>query len=76
MPALSNFLGASAAGFVGNTYLPPGFANVSHAGQRATLQFAFSGAGNLYREFAPQMPKPMRIFIELIIAGCAGEETV
>jgi hypothetical protein len=66
MPALSNFVGASAAGFVGNAYLPPGFANATHAGQRATLQFAFFGAGNLYREFASQMPKPMRIFFELI----------
>lgn len=66
MPAFSNFAGASAAGFVGNTYLPTGFANVTHAGQRATLRFAFFGAGNLYREFAPQMPKPLRIFIELI----------
>jgi hypothetical protein len=66
MPALSNFVGASAAGFVGDTYLPPGYANLTHAGQRATLQFAFFGAGNLYREFAPQMPKPLRVFIELI----------
>jgi hypothetical protein len=66
MPALSNFVGAAAAGFVGNTYLPPGFANATHAGQRATLQFAFLGAGNLYREFAPQMPRPMRVFFELI----------
>ena len=66
LPAFSNFAGAAAAGFVGNTYLPPGFSNVTHAGQRATLQFAFFGAGNLYREFAPQMPKPLRIFIALI----------
>jgi hypothetical protein len=66
MPAFSNFVGAAAAGFVGNAYLPPGFANVTHAGQRATLQFAFFGAGNLYREFAPQTPEPLRIFIELI----------
>lgn len=66
IPAFSNFVGAAAAGFVGNTYLPPGFANVTHAGQRATLQFGFFAAGNLYREFAPQMPKPMRIFIQLI----------
>lgn len=66
MPAFSNFVGAAAAGFVGNTYLPPGFADVTHAGQRATLQFAFLGAGNLFREFAPQMPRPMRVFIQLI----------
>ena len=66
MPAFSNFMGATAGGFVGNTYLPPGFANVTHAGQRATLQFGFFAAGNLYREFAPQMPKPVRVFFELI----------
>jgi hypothetical protein len=66
MPAFSNFVGAAAAGFVGNTYLPSGFANVTHAVQRATLQFAFFGAGNFYREFAPQMPKRLRTFIELI----------
>ena len=66
MPALSNFVGAAAAGFVGNTYLPPGFANITHAGQRATLQFGFASAGNLYREFAPQMPRALRTFFELI----------
>ena len=66
MPALSNVVGAAAAGFVGNTYLPPGFANITHAGQRATLQFGFASAGNLYREFAPQMPRPLRTFFELI----------
>lgn len=66
MPALSNFVGASAAGLAGNAYLPPGFTNPTHAGQRATLQFAFFGAGNLYREFAPQMPKPLRTFFQLI----------
>ena len=66
LPAFSNFVGAAAAGFAGNAYLPHGFANVTHAGQRATLQLGMAGAGNLYREFAPQMPKPMRIFFELI----------
>lgn len=66
VPAFSNFVGSAAAGFAGNTYLPAGFANVTHAGQRATLQFGFLGAGNLYREFAPQMPRPLRIFFELI----------
>jgi hypothetical protein len=66
MPAFSNFMGAAAAGFVGNTYLPPGFANITHAGQRATVQFGFASAGNLYREFGPQMPRPLRTFFELI----------
>jgi hypothetical protein len=66
MPAISNFVGAAAAGFVGNAYLPTGFNNVTHAGQRATLQFGFTAAGNLFREFAPQMPRPVRTFVELI----------
>jgi len=66
MPAISNFVGATAAGFVGNAYLPPGFNNATHAGQRATLQFGFTAAGNLFREFAPQMPKPVRTVFMLI----------
>jgi hypothetical protein len=66
MPAFSNFVGATAAGFVGNAYLPPGFNNATHAGQRATFQFGFTAAGNLFREFAPQMPKPVRTVIQLI----------
>jgi hypothetical protein len=66
MPAISNFVGAAAAGFVGNTYLPSGFNDVTHAGQRATIQFGVFAAGNLFREFAPQMPRPVRLVIELI----------
>jgi hypothetical protein len=66
MPALSNFVGAAAAGFVGNTYLPRGFNDVTHAGQRTTIRFAFAAGGNLFREFAPQMPGPVRNFILLI----------
>ena len=66
MPAFSNFVGATAAGFVGNTYLPSGFNNTTHAGQRATLQFGFTAAGNLFREFAPQMPRPVRTVFQLI----------
>jgi hypothetical protein len=66
MPALSNFVGAAAGGFVGNTYLPTGFNDVTHAGQRATLRFGFAAGGNLFREFAPQMPGPLRNFIMLI----------
>jgi hypothetical protein len=66
MPAFSNFVGAIAAGFVGNAYLPSGFNNTTHAGQRATLQFGFTAAGNLFREFAPQMPRPVRTVFQLI----------
>jgi hypothetical protein len=66
MPALSNFVGAAAGGFVANTYLPTGFNNVTHAGQRATIRFGTFAAGNLFREFAPQMPGPMRTFFTLV----------
>jgi hypothetical protein len=66
MPALSNFVGAAAGGFVGNTYLPAGFNDVTHASQRATMRFGFAAGGNLFREFAPQMPGPLRTFIQLI----------
>jgi hypothetical protein len=66
MPALSNFVGAAAGGFVGNSYLPAGFNDVTHAGQRATLRFGFAAGGNLFREFAPQMPAPLRDFVLLI----------
>jgi hypothetical protein len=66
MPALSNFAGAAAGGFVGNAYLPAGYNDLTHAGQRATIRFGFFAAGNLFREFAPQMPRPVRTFILLI----------
>jgi hypothetical protein len=63
MAAISNFVGAAAGGFVGNAYLPTGFNNVTHAGQRATIRFGMQAAGNLFREFAPQIPQPMRSLI-------------
>jgi hypothetical protein len=66
MPAISNFVGAAAGGFVGNAYLPAGFNDVTHAGQKASLRFGFAAAGNLFREFAPQLPGPMRTFFMLI----------
>ena len=66
IPAISNFVGAAAGGFVGNSYLPTGFNDVTHAGQRATIRFGFAAAGNLFCEFAPQIPSPMRTFFMLV----------
>lgn len=66
LPALSNLAGAAAGGFVGNAYLPDGFRDLTHAGQRAVFQFGMLAGGNLFREFAPQMPVPIRAFISLI----------
>jgi hypothetical protein len=66
MPAVSNFVGAAAGGFVGDLYLPGGFRDVTHAGQRATVQLGSFAAGNLFLEFAAQIPLPLRIVISLI----------
>ena len=66
VPALSNFAGAAVGGFVGNAYLPNGFTDATHAGQRAEFQLGMMAAGNLFREFAPQMPAAVREFFMLI----------
>ena len=54
MLAISNLVGATAGGFVGNAYLPAGYDNVTHAGQRAAIQLAESPLPNLYCEFTPE----------------------
>jgi len=66
MPAISNIAGAATGGFVGDLYLPAGFRDVTHAGQRATFQLGTFAAGNLFREFAPKIPLPLRLVISLI----------
>jgi len=66
MPAVSNFVGAAAGGFVGDLYLPSGFRDITHMGQRATFQLGTFAAGNLFREFAPRIPLPLRVAISLI----------
>jgi hypothetical protein len=66
MPALSNFVGAAAGGFLANAYLHSGFNNTTHAGQRATILLGGAAAGNLYQEFEPQIPKPVRVIFMFI----------
>jgi hypothetical protein len=66
MPAISNLAGAAAGGAVGMAYLPPGFDNLSYAGRRAAIDFGALGGANVFREFAPQLPGPIREFIMLI----------
>lgn len=53
--AASNFLGAAAAGFVGNAYLPRGYDDTSHAVTRMEIQFGFIMAENLVTEFKPEL---------------------
>jgi hypothetical protein len=53
--AFSNFAGAAAGGFVGMGYLPNGFNDATHAGQRALSEFMTIGVSNIAGEFAPQL---------------------
>lgn len=53
-PAISNFIGAAAGGFIGNAYLPQGYANVTHAGQRSLIQLGESPLPNVACEFTPE----------------------
>ena len=53
--ALSNVVGAAAGGFVGNAYLPDGFNNATHGGQRSLVLFAGFAQQNLMQEFQPEI---------------------
>lgn len=58
--AFGNFVGAAAAGFVGNAYLPDGWNNTTHAGQRSLATFGSFAAANLTQEFAPEIGRAFR----------------
>ena len=53
--AISNFTGAAAGGFIGNAYLPSGFDNLTHAGQRSAVAFGGIAAQNVLQEFSPEI---------------------
>jgi len=53
--AISNFTGAAAGGFIGNAYLPSGFDNLTHAGQRSAVVFGGMAAQNVLQEFSPEI---------------------
>ncbi len=59
-PAFGNFAGAAAAGFVGNAYLPDGWNNTTHAGQRSLTVFTGFAIENLTQEFAPEIGQALR----------------
>lgn len=52
--AFSNFAGAAAGGFVGMSYMPRGYNDVTHAEQRMAIQFGAMAIGNIAAEFQPQ----------------------
>jgi hypothetical protein len=55
MIAISNFTGAAAGGFIGNAYLPAGFDNLTHAGQRSAIALGGMAAQNVLQEFSPEL---------------------
>lgn len=52
--AFNNFASAAAGGFVGMAYMPPGYNDLTHAGQRSLSGLGAIGIANISREFAPQ----------------------
>jgi hypothetical protein len=58
--AVSNFAGAAANGFLGNAYLPPGFNDLTHAGQRGTYALAGLAGQNVLQEFAPELGRALK----------------
>jgi hypothetical protein len=59
-PAISNFTGAAANGFIGSLYLPTGFDNLTHAGQRSLDSFGGLAGQNVLQEFAPDIGHALR----------------
>ena len=59
-PAISNFAGAMAGGFVGNAYMPDGFHDTTHAGQRALGIMGGMAIKNLAEEFGPDLARIAR----------------
>jgi hypothetical protein len=53
--ALGNFAGAAAGGFIGMAYQPTGFNDVTHSGQRTTVDFSVLMGRNILAEFSPEL---------------------
>jgi hypothetical protein len=67
-PAIANFTGAAAGGFTGMAYLPDGYNDVTHAGQRATAELGRTAFANIAREFSPEWgPIVQKLHIPRII---------
>ena len=71
MPALSNFAGAGASGFVGAAYLPRGFDDFIHVGQRSAVSFGLLGAWNVVNEFCPEWrPAMVKLHVSWLHGPC------
>lgn len=66
--AFNNIAAAAAGGFVGNAYLPQGFNDATHAGQRAISEFAALAFSSVTLEFSPELaPIVRRLHIPKIV---------
>ncbi len=54
-PAFANFVGLGGGSYVGMSYLPPGFNDVTHADQRLVFQLSRLVGSNIGAEFAPNI---------------------
>ncbi len=59
-PAFANLAGALAGGFVGNSYLPDGYNDPSHAWTRSALAYSGFATSNLADEFRPEINKVLK----------------
>jgi len=75
MPALSNFAGAAASGFVSMAYMPNGYDDATHAGQRSlTTLLGYAGL-NITNEFCPEWaPIVTKLHIPLVHPTCKSQE--
>jgi hypothetical protein len=55
--AIANFAGAAAGGFTSDLFLPRGFNDATHAGQRSMVAFGELAGRNVLREFAPDLAR-------------------
>lgn len=60
MPSFVNLGGAAGSGFVGMAYLPDGFGDITHAGQRSIRRLAGYSSGDIFKEFSPEIVTAMR----------------
>jgi len=68
--AVSNMAGSAAAGFVGMTFLPPGFNDTTHGYQRAAVEMSAFAAHNLVAEFSPEIVRVLhKLHVSDRIAG-------
>jgi len=54
-PAVANLVGLGGGSYVGMSYLPPGFNDVTHADQTLVFQFSRLVGSNIGSEFAPDI---------------------